>query len=339
MEAQIKPAEVKPFEIKPVEIRFPKEPVQFNAIPVEMKWPQEPLKVSVDIKAGGEKQESSMRSCDCTHPPEDARPKTVDSNEWQKRTDELEKKIDADLAAALKELEEQRKANKISQEAFEEEKKKLAKESEVRRKGVPETLRKDEISDERWRILELVFAAGIIGGLAIHTLEYLRTTKPFKKDLKTLRADDRKNRKARYAAPWSQSNEQLVKELDQKIRANEQEQEDLREHIRSERRTWWTRYELGPVLFLGVVAAFMVPGALLFIPLVKLQDVSANPFGYISLGSFCFITAMIGEPFIEFVLQKLRNLTTEKEAQTKTVPSDEAKASKPPSAQDPQSSP
>ena len=321
VEAQIKPTEVKPFEIKPVEVRFPKEPVQFGAVPIEMKWPQEPLKVSVDIKPGGEKQEKSVRGCDCKHPPEDTRPKTVDANEWQKRIDELNKKIDADLAAAMKKLEERYNPNKTSREAFKEEKKKVEQEFEAKRKEAPETLRKSEIASERLCIFGVIFFAGLLGGLATHTLEYLRTTKPFKKDLKILRADDRQNRKAKAAAD--------VKDLEEKIRANNQKEEDLRERIRSERRTWWTLYELVPVLFLGVVAAFMVPGALLFIHLIQLQDVSVDPFGYVSLGSFCFVTGMIGEPFIEFVLRKLRNLTTKDEKTADATSSDKDKASDP----------
>lgn len=327
VEAQIKPTEVKPFEIKPMEVRFAKEPIQFSAVPIEMKWPQEPLKVSVDINGGGEKQTKAVRSCNCNRPPEDVRPKTVDVNEWQKRIDELNRKIDADLAAAMKELEERRNANRISQEAFEEEKEKLEQELEAKRKEAPEKLRKREMASERRSTFGIILLAGLLGGLATHMLDYLRTTKPFKEDLKRLRAGNRQNSKAKDAAE-SEKDSELLKELEEKIHTNKQEQEDLRERIRSERRTWWTRYELGPVLFLGVVAAFMVPGALLFIPLIKLQDVSADPFGYISLASFSFITAMIGEPFIEFVLQKLRNLTTEKGASEKAVPSDAKKASR-----------
>ena len=256
----------------PFDLHWPRDPIHFNAVPIEMKWPQEPLKITVDIEgSGSEKHANAVRSCDCKHPPEDARPRTVAANEWQKRIDELNKKIDSDLAAAMKQLEEQRQANKISQEAFEEEKKKLEQELEAKKRETPETLRKREIASERRWIFGVILLAGLLGGLATHALEYLRITRPFKKDLKTVREGARQNAKALAAAQsaiataQSEKNWEILKEVEEKIAANKEEQKELWERIRSERRTWWTRYdELGPVLFLAVVAAFMVPGALLF---------------------------------------------------------------------------
>src|SRR5204862_668888 len=148
--------------------------------------------------------------------------------------------------AKTKELEERLTNN---QEALEKEKKKLEQEFEAKRNEAPETLRRMEIESGRRWILGIIFLAGLLGGLAIHMLEYLQTVKPFKKDWKRAR----QLREARDA-PESEKNWELLKELEQQIPPDKKDQEKLLERIRWERRTWWTRYdELGSVLFLGIV--------------------------------------------------------------------------------------
>jgi hypothetical protein len=320
-------------QVKPVDVEFSKE-LRVNAtgaselkldwkggqIPLELRWPSEPIRISIvrDDQNGGNNRNApcgETGSGQSYGNQSKTASTSVDFNKWQEKIDKLEKQLSDDAAARRKELQDQRKAGQLSEEQFNQKIQNLEKDVANRASQIPEVAIAKENSSQRWwwfwKIISCIFACGIAGGLAIHTLEYLRTKKPFMEALKKERNDAR-----RQEDEWRQHSyeerEKLKEEFDARSRERAERLKKLNDELFWASATHWSVYEWLPVLFLGIIAALAVPGALLFIPGINLQSVAEDPFRLVSLCSFCFLAAMIGEPFIEFVLQKLRNLTTER---------------------------
>jgi hypothetical protein len=343
IEAQIKSIEVKPFEIKPVEVRFPKEPVQFSAAPFEMKWPQEPLKVSVDIKGGTEKQQRLARSCECDPALTASRKENAESNE---------RKLREELDALKKELDERKKVEKKILDEAEQQRKDLEArraagqlpdpEYQKRLKHLDEdtTKKMNQVADDAWRrmfvnaLLVILYLAcfGALGGYATAMVDSIKRKRRLQERLATVTAAI-KAAKGESAARETNASESKSDTQ----QAMEKDAVELGELLSG--MNWMPGFSEGlPAVVLGIVAALIVPIGMLFIPGVRLQNMSADPFKFASLCSLCFAVAMIGEPFIDFVLQKLRNLTTQSEKPADATSSGEDKTSEPPSSRGPKSS-
>jgi len=85
--------------------------------------------------------------------------------------------------------------------------------------------------------------------------------------------------------------------------------ETQRATLKNKQQSQWKNscYELLETVPVGIVAALMVPGALLVFPNSPLEKAAENPFTLLSLCSVCLIIAMVGLPAIKFILMKLRN--------------------------------
>lgn len=287
VEAQIKSADLKTFEIKPVEIRFPKEPVQFSAVPIEMRWPSQPVKVSVDLNNTGTKEERAIKGCDCKQPPNNGKGTLISSP-----------------------------GSPTPQESS-------------------SSAKSGEGSSGTWWTIILLFGepilAGAFGGFAIAVVQTINKRREKFDQLTKIQAayDEEQQREPSPLNPeglkrFEEEKRQRLSNYEEQKRVlleslfKKYEHDDPIWHEKKVPTEAYTtlrdlmppRSERLPAMLLGIIAAMMLPGLLLFLPEGQLKVTIKDPFSIVRLWSLCLIAAMLGEPFIAFVLRKAREKMT-----------------------------
>ena len=277
VEAQIKSADLKPFEIKPVEIQFPKEPIQFSAVPMEMRWPSQPLKVSVDLNNTRTKDERALRECDCKQSTDNGKGPSG-SSPVSPTPKGSSSSTNSSVGAIL-----------------------------------------------CWILLLLIepIFAGAVGGFAIAVVQSISRRREGFAQLRKIQAAYDEERLRERPSGDSTEVERFEQEQKRRLSEYEKQKHELSKTLFKKYRDWYPekvyteadmtfgdlippRSERFPAMLLGVIAAMMLPGLLLFLPEGNLKVTIEDPFSIVRLWSLCLIAAMLGEPFIAFVLQKAR---------------------------------
>ncbi len=316
---------------------------EVKSVPFDLHWPKDPLNISIDLKNGS----AASKDSECQ--------KIIDTfsqldREYKEHLSDLNKKL-ADAEQKEKNLrqesdnlkgvlDERRKAEQKILDEAQQQKKKL---EEEHANGLPESVyqkRGKEIDENAakkmkhvaddateamiknaWREILTLAGFGALGGLASLLIEAIKDARD------RLRLVSRS--KARVPRETVDSSSTTAAQGSAPKADKEIQQSWFHELVYDLLKTIGPPFESA---CLGVVAALLVPIGMLFIPRVNLQTASADPFTFATLCSLCFAVGMIGEPFIEFVLEKLHSLTTKKEMGTESASSGQAPTSIDPTA-------
>ena len=278
---------------------------EVKAIPFDVSWPKDPLNISIDLKNGSAaSKESEFQKVIDTFSQlnREYKEQLSDLNKKLADAEQKEKKLWQEIDNLKRVLDERKKAEqKILDEAQQERKKleeqhargmpepeyqkrlkNIDEDTAKKMKHVAEDATRTMINDALLEIFYLVMF-GAFGGVASVMIDRARREQQAKVKVGTEAPE----------ASTTRSDSDNGSKKDTGIET--------------------FAPELATGILLGTVAALIVPIGMLFIPGVNLQTARADPFTFVSLCSLCFAVGMIGEPFIEFVLDKLRSLTTKKE--------------------------
>jgi hypothetical protein len=309
IEAKIAPIQATPIEVKPIELRLPKEELHVavggipqsikidadtKGVPLNVRWPETPLNITVNLASKPNDKVSDGKECKCTPVPTSS-PR---ANPYSEKN-EPRQGIDDDHTA------------------------------------------KGKVGGDTWwatlwhpiLIIALFAFFGAVGGIASTTVDFLKHRKQLKQSLRELGAgieaiqNEIKKQVAldtNYPA-WEQ---EIQKRLAADTNYQDKQRQDTELNARLQQFRWKYNASWASSLFLGMVAGLFVPIGILFIPGFALRTMSTDPFELASLYSLSFALGMIGEPFIEFVLNKLRSLTTNKESMAEPTSSSPTATSK-----------
>jgi hypothetical protein len=343
LEAQIKSIEVKPFEIKPVQVQLPKEELHVTAsgipekitlawevksVPLDVHWPKDPLNVSIDLKNAptGPKDNESQKVIDtfsqlnreckeqlsdlnkklaCAQQKEKQLQTTVDSSNKQNNTcNEKVTDLNNKLADADKQLAQERENHRKDLEQ-------LHKNGMLSKEQYDEILRQRDLPRVEWWgsplvIIGFIVAAGFVGGFSLSIVESLRERSERRQELVSLESmpsSTPSSASVPSAGPEKSDEERLRDEKwESELSARLQRKEELEALLD---RPWFALSKWLPTSLLGIVAALMVPAALRLWG-IKIEAVSQNAYSLVTLCSFCFVYAMLGEPFIDGFLRFAR---------------------------------
>jgi hypothetical protein len=307
---------------------------EVKTIPFDVRWPKDPLNISIDLKNGSAASKDSefqkvidtlsQRNREYKEQLSDLNKKLADAEQEKRKRrqqiDNLNRVLDERKKVEQKILEEaQQKRKKLEEEhargmpepEYHKRLKDIDEETAKKMTHVAEDATEAMLKNARRVILNLL-AFGALGGLASLLVEGINNARNKR------RADSG----SKTGVPPGKLDSSSTAPQDNASRTNK--------GIRSSVSAKWVDElvkTVGPPVesaCLGVVAALIVPIGMLFIPEVTLQTATADPFTFVTLCSICFAVGMIGEPFIEFVLDKLRSLTTKKEIRTEPASSGQA---------------
>ena len=292
--------------VQPVEVQLPKEDLHVTAsgvpekitlaweaksVPLNLHWPKDPLNISIDLKNGavGPRESEFQKVIDtfsqlnreCKEQLSDLNKKLADA---ERQSKQLQKTIDSSNEQNEKCKEQVTDLNNKLTNTRDQ----LAKEREEYRKELDRLLKTGALSKEEFEkkmkefeggprddrpshsiIVIGIIISGMLGGAAAYNITLVRQRWDQKRKAKASKTD---------AAATTTS-------FGRPTTATRQERVD----------------DLLAAVFLGVVAAFMVPGLLHILSIVTHQAISENQIPLEYLWSLCFVGATLGEPFIESV--------------------------------------
>jgi hypothetical protein len=304
-----------------------------KSIPVDLRWPKDPLNISIDLKNGSSASKESefqkvidtfsQLNRECKEQLSDLNKKLTDAEQKEK---ELQKTVDSSnkqnnscnekvtdlnnkLAGADKQLAQEKENHRKELEQ-------LHKDGALSKEGYDKILRERGLPREEWWgsplvILGFIVAAGFLGGLSLSTVEFLRERRERKQEWIRLKSILFSELASPSSPPGSAPPGRPEKSDEELLRDDEMKHEFLRYRQRQVElsrlldRPWLPFAKWFPASLLGIVAALMVPAAL-YLRGIKLEAVSQNGYSLVILCSFCFVFAMLGEPFIDGFLKFAR---------------------------------
>jgi hypothetical protein len=313
VQAQIQPVEVKPLGIQPVQVQLPKEDLHLTAsgipdkikvewevkpVPLDLRWPKDALKISIDLTGALSKLKES---------------------EWKTRLDEQNNECKKQIDELTKRLENERVRQLTQQrESYREEIARQVKLGNLPLDQSREIMQKLDLPVTKpWAhpllILLYIFFSGLLGGFSISVVDFLRQQRNHEQEsakVEAILGEMIVSPKVLQQSPPYEKGlveeGQRVAEQDPKFSMYLRRQMELKTLLT---KRWPPRSEWLPSVLLGIVASLLVPAVLHVARGVKLQDVADNAYALVTLCSFCFAFAMLGEPFIDLVLRKLLKLT------------------------------